>query len=187
MKKKASTDIITTPPKKSKLNEKTPKTDNQKSDKYEASPSKGKFQKTDKKPKPITDFKAKKFQKGNAKDPKKLAEKPEDWNKFKKEKKDLKLKRKQSKGNFEIVSRAKSIGEKLRRKTLKGGNEERNKLINDLHNLLKGKGEYAKFVLAHDTARIVQWLLKYSSDIVVQQISKVINCLKYMHHIHCIF
>lgn len=85
----------------------------------------------------------------------------------------MKIKRKQSKDGFDIIVRAKKIGEDLRRKTLKGGEEKRTQLINELHNLLKGKGHYQKFVLAHDTARLVQWLLKYSSAIVVAQISKV--------------
>lgn len=100
-------------------------------------------------------------------------EKVEDWREFKKKKKDLKLKRKQTKHGFDVIVEAKRIGEELRRKVLKGGDEKRNHLINELHNLLKNKGHYPKFVLAHDTARLVQWLLKYASPIVIQQISKV--------------
>jgi pumilio family protein 6 len=101
-----------------------------------------------------------------------LNQKPEDWNEFKKKKKELKLKRKQNKSGFDVIVKSKKIGEKLRCKTLKGGDVERNKLINELHVLLKGQDHYPKFVLAHDTSRIVQWLLKYSSDIVKNQISQ---------------
>ncbi|RZC35677.1 penguin [Asbolus verrucosus] len=138
---------------------------------------------------PEGEFKKSSFEKkskipknGDSKKPSKLfngkkqvaqpSEKPENWNDFKKKKKELKLKRKQSKTGFDVIVKAKKIGEKLRCKTLKGGEVERNKLINELHSLLKGEGHYVKFVLAHDTSRIVQWLLKYSSDIVKEQISK---------------
>lgn len=98
-------------------------------------------------------------------------EKIEDWTKFKKEKKELRIKRikARTKDNFDRIQEAKKMGEKVRLKTLK--EDERNKVINQLHGLLKEN--YDKFVLAHDTARIVQWLLKYSSKIVVHQISKV--------------
>ncbi|CAH0563589.1 unnamed protein product [Brassicogethes aeneus] len=174
MKKKVSKDNSTSPHKKIKL-EDAEKTNAVKKDVKFKVEKGSKFEKNGNKndPTSLKDVKAKKFQnkvKMNATNG--MLEKPEDWNKFKKEKKELKLKRKQTRGNFDVVTRAKSIGEKLRQKTLKGGEEERNKLINELHSLLKGKGEYAKFVLAHDTARIVQWLLKYSSDIVVSQISQ---------------
>lgn len=102
-------------------------------------------------------------------------EKPEDWNAFKKEKKELKLKRKQirAKDGFDVIIKAKKLGEELRRKSLKGGEGKRIQLVNELHSMLRGKGHYPKFVLAHDTARLVQWLLKYGSDIIVQQIAKV--------------
>ncbi|XP_044759898.1 protein penguin [Coccinella septempunctata] len=102
----------------------------------------------------------------------KIDEKPEDWGLFKKQKKELKLKRKQAKTNFDVVTQAKKLGEILRRKTLKDGEFERNKLVNELHGLLKKDGNYPKFVLAHDTARIVQWLLKYSSVLIRQEIAK---------------
>lgn len=107
--------------------------------------------------------------------PGQLLEKPEDWNEFKKKKKELKLKRKQvrAKDGFDVIVKAKKLGEELRRKSLKGGEEKRLQLINELHSMLRGKDHYAKFVLAHDTARLVQWLLKYGSDIIIQQISKV--------------
>ncbi|KAL3274543.1 hypothetical protein HHI36_015925 [Cryptolaemus montrouzieri] len=101
-----------------------------------------------------------------------LEEKPEDWNLFKKQKKELKLKRKQAKSNFDVVVQAKKLGELLRRKQLKDGALERNKLVNDLHTLLKKNELYPKFVLAHDTARVVQWLLKYSSTFIRQEIFK---------------
>lgn len=104
-----------------------------------------------------------------------IEEKPEDWNEFKKQKKELKLKRKQirAKDGFDIIVKAKKIGEDLRRKSLKGGEEKRLQLTNELHTMLRGKGHYAKFVLAHDTARLVQWLLKYGSEIIIKQIAKV--------------
>lgn len=136
-----------------------------------------KFMKSDKKPDPTKPKSAKpksltvgKFaKKGNPGI--KAIEKIEDWNKFKKEKKELRINRikRRTKDNFDRIQEAKKMGEKLRLKLL--NDEERTKVINQLHGLLKGS--YDKFVVAHDTARIVQWLLKYSSKIVVHQISQV--------------
>lgn len=144
-----------------------------------------KFMKSGKKPDPTKpkSAKPKSLTPGNGKFAKKgnpginAPEKIEDWNKFKKEKKELRIKRIKSrtKDNFDRIQEAKKMGEKLRLKLL--NDEERTKVINQLHGLLKGS--YAKFVVAHDTARIVQWLLKYSSKIVVHQISQVskpFNC-----------
>lgn len=138
-----------------------------------------KFMKSDKKPDPTKpkSAKPKSLTLGNGKFAKKgnpgikALEKIEDWNKFKKEKKELRINRikRRTKDNFDRIQEAKKMGEKLRLKLL--NDEERTKVINQLHGLLKGS--YAKFVVAHDTARIVQWLLKYSSKIVVHQISQV--------------
>ncbi|XP_060521561.1 protein penguin [Cylas formicarius] len=118
-----------------------------------------------------------------------VLEKVDDWNEFKKKKKELKIKRVQArtKDNFDKIQQAKKMGEKLRLKTL--SIEHRNVIINQLNNLLKGN--YAKFVLAHDTARIVQWLLKYSSDILIHQISEelipvTISMIQSKYGIHCV-
>uniref|UniRef100_A0A6P7GEJ8 Protein penguin-like n=1 Tax=Diabrotica virgifera virgifera TaxID=50390 RepID=A0A6P7GEJ8_DIAVI len=115
----------------------------------------------------------------------------ENWNEFKKKKKELKLKRRQNKDGFDVIVKAKRIGEELRKKSLNGGEQKRIQLINELHSLLKGGGHYPKFVLAHDTARIVQWLLKYASDLVINQISKElipvsVNMLQSKYGIHCV-
>ncbi|KAH1016099.1 hypothetical protein HUJ04_007374 [Dendroctonus ponderosae] len=116
-------------------------------------------------------------------------EKVEDWHKYKQEKKELRMKRikARTKDNFDKIQQAKKMGEKLRLKNLK--ETDRIKIINQLHDLLKG--HYAKFVLAHDTARIVQWLLKYSSDILVHQISEelipiTVDMLHLKYGIHCV-
>lgn len=90
--------------------------------------------------------------------------KPVDWNEFKKKKKEEQKKRKEVKSDlYELVIKAKKIGEKLRRKTLKGGEEERTNLTNELHDLLGGQGHYPKLVMTHDMARIIQYLLKFGS------------------------
>lgn len=95
-----------------------------------------------------------------------------DWVAFKKQKKELALKRKQSKGSYDVMLKAKKIGEEIRRKALKGGEEERTKLIIKLHNELKGKGHYAKFVLTHDVGRVVQYLLKFGPENVKVEITE---------------
>lgn len=120
--------------------------------------------------------KFKSFQKGKFGKMKKhtdIMEKPADWNEFKKKKKELRLKRKQSKSLFEIITKAKQIGETLRRKTLQGGKEERDKLVMELHKLLGGHGNYVKFVLTHDMARIVQYMLKFGNQKIREEIAAV--------------
>lgn len=96
-----------------------------------------------------------------------------DWVAFKQKKKELAIKRKQSKGSYDVMVKAKKIGEEIRRKTLQGGEEERSKLIAKLHSELKGKGNYAKFVLTHDVGRVVQYLLKYGSKPIKAEITEV--------------
>lgn len=97
-------------------------------------------------------------------------EKP-DWNEFKKQKKDLRIKRKQSKSLFEIVAKAKQIGEILRMKTIEGGKEKRDKLVNELHGYCQEN--YVKFVLSHDMARIVQYMLKFGDQKIREEIASV--------------
>lgn len=103
----------------------------------------------------------------------KLLEKPADWNEFKKKKKEVQKKRKESRNLYEIIVQAKKIGESLRKKNLKEGSEERKKLTEELHGLLGGQQSYSKFVLAHDMARIVQYLLKFSSVKIRREIAEV--------------
>lgn len=84
----------------------------------------------------------------------------QDWNKFKQNKKELKLKRKQgdNKDLFELTVEGKKVYEELRCKTTKTKEE----LATKLFGLLRGADNFQKLVLAHDTARIVQCLLKYA-------------------------
>ena len=101
-------------------------------------------------------------------------QKPPDWVKYKKEIKEVRIKRKQKNNLYETITKAKQIGEKLRCKTLKGGKEERKQLVEELHSLLGGN--YVKFVLSHDMARVVQYLLKFGNESVRNEISKVCVC-----------
>ncbi|KAK2583596.1 hypothetical protein KPH14_009538 [Odynerus spinipes] len=88
-----------------------------------------------------------------------LAIQKEDWQKFKKKKKDLREKRKERKlmDIYEISVRAKKLSEKLRRSDCT--KEERKKLSKEIHELLKS--HYSKIIFTHDMSRIVQWILKY--------------------------
>ncbi|XP_017782366.1 PREDICTED: protein penguin [Nicrophorus vespilloides] len=97
-----------------------------------------------------------------------------DWNVYKKQQKELRMKRKQANkpGMFEKITKAKQIGEQLRMKKLTGGKEERDKLVNELHGLLGNHGDYVKYVLTHDMARIVQYMLKFGNQKVREEISK---------------
>lgn len=123
------------------------------------------------KSKPINKSKVKLFGKDHK--AKNKLEKPADWNEFKKKKKEVQVKRKQNRDLYDVIVKAKKIGEDLRRKTLKDGLNERKRLTEELHSLLGGQNNYAKLVLSHDMARIVQYLLKFSSEEIRREIAKV--------------
>lgn len=102
--------------------------------------------------------------------------KPVDWDDFKKKKKELRMKRRENRcvdDIRDVLPKIKQLDEKIRIKTLRGGKEERDKLLNEIHSLLNKRDIYAKLVLAHDTARIVQHVLKYGSTNVRAEVSKV--------------
>ncbi|EDV47614.1 protein penguin [Drosophila erecta] len=92
----------------------------------------------------------------------------QDWNKFKKEKKDLKLKRKSAKDTYEISKEANQIHEKLRcRRT-----ENKDKLVEQIYKVLNVGDTISKVVKAHDTARVIQSMLKYASPALRAEISE---------------
>lgn len=91
-----------------------------------------------------------------------------DWRKFKQDKKDLKLKRKQSKNTYELSIEAKQIYEKLKcRKT-----EKRSELVEKLYNLFNTGDTMKKIVMAHDTARIIQCMLKFATPSLREELSE---------------
>lgn len=57
--------------------------------------------------------------------------------------------------------------------------DERNKLCEEIHGLLKGpsgeKSRYSKLVLAHDMTRVIQVMLKYSNSTIKNEILQVFN------------
>lgn len=91
-----------------------------------------------------------------------------DWRKFKQEKKELKLKRKQAKDSYEVSVEAKQIYEKLKcRRT-----EKKAELVEKLYNILNRGDVIKKLIMAHDTARIIQCMLKHSSPLLRDQLSE---------------
>ncbi|XP_059615591.1 protein penguin [Phlebotomus argentipes] len=109
-------------------------------------------------------FNAGRFQGGGARAPhgQRFVHQKKDWKVYKQQKKELKVKRKEKQKNkdiMEIMSEAKKIYEELKCKTTKG----RAEIAAKLHNMLKTGDRYSKMVLAHDTARVVQCLLKVAS------------------------
>ncbi|KAL5274892.1 KIAA0020 family protein [Megaselia abdita] len=89
-----------------------------------------------------------------------------DWKLFKDQKKNLRLKRKQQKQSSETSSEAKKIYEKLKCKK----SENKTDLVCKLYNLVCGD-VLRKFVMAHDTARIIQCMLKFASPTLRENIS----------------
>ncbi|XP_013407953.1 pumilio homolog 3 isoform X2 [Lingula anatina] len=75
-------------------------------------------------------------------------------------KKDRKKVRKMQRTNFEVIQQTKKIWESLRRHDLKA--EEKTKLCQELMNMVRGKVK--ELVFAHDTARVIQCLMKNGSQ-----------------------
>ncbi|KAI4472464.1 hypothetical protein M0802_016798 [Mischocyttarus mexicanus] len=108
---------------------------------------------------------SKKVDKNDFKDSRKITKdniatmQKEDWQKLKKQKKDLREKRRERKlmDLYEINIRVKKISEKLRRSDCKL--IEKKNLSEEIHNLLKS--HYNKVIFTHDISRIVQLIIKY--------------------------
>ncbi|KAM4527913.1 pumilio homolog 3 [Odontesthes bonariensis] len=105
---------------------------------------------------------AKKLKKGefNAENKKKLTEEELKMNRQQK-KKELKKSRQQAdrKDMFEIICRSKQVWESLRRK--KCDDEQKKKLMKELHDLIRGKVKQMAF--AHDAVRVLQCFIQFGS------------------------
>uniref|UniRef100_A0A6V7LNR9 PUM-HD domain-containing protein n=1 Tax=Bracon brevicornis TaxID=1563983 RepID=A0A6V7LNR9_9HYME len=146
LKKSTNPSTATQKPNNKQQADKKPQTNN----KFNKKP---KFEKSTATKKPFT-------QKSNKEAPK-TAEKP-DWKALKVEKKQLKEKRKIKRLDdaYDIAKTAKKLGEKLRQS--KCSPTEREKIIKELFDLFSG--HLKKFVFTHDMSRIIQWLIKFSTD-----------------------
>ncbi|XP_060663823.1 protein penguin [Drosophila nasuta] len=83
-----------------------------------------------------------------------------DWNKFKKEKKELKLKRKQTRDTYEVTVEVKKIYEQLKCNATKN----KDTLVQQMYKLLNVSADNInKVAKAHDTARILQCMIKFGS------------------------
>ncbi|OXB80780.1 UNVERIFIED_CONTAM: hypothetical protein H355_010546 [Colinus virginianus] len=83
------------------------------------------------------------------------------WNDFKRKKKELKQSRQlNDKSNYDVIVKSKQIWESLRRK--KCDKEKREKLMNELQKLLRGKIKNLAF--AHDSTRVIQCFIQYGND-----------------------
>ncbi|XP_054731365.1 protein penguin [Anastrepha obliqua] len=91
-----------------------------------------------------------------------------DWRKFKQEKKELQLKRKQAKGSYEVLVEAKKIYEKLKCRRTENKPEQAGKL----YNVLNRGDVIKKLIMAHDTARIIQCMLKHASPSIREELSE---------------
>ncbi|CAI6354000.1 unnamed protein product [Macrosiphum euphorbiae] len=104
--------------------------------------------------------------KSNTTNEEKPTEKP-NWKEFKKEKQELRLKRKTQKCPFyEAVVKAKKLWESVRRDDCP--KEKKETLLNELFKFSKSHLE--TMVFSHDTARIVQWMLKLGTPEIRSQV-----------------
>ncbi|XP_052891959.1 protein penguin [Anopheles moucheti] len=91
------------------------------------------------------------------------------WNGLKAKQKELRQQRRQSKSKdlYELSMSAKKIYEKLKRKNAEGKEE----LVQKLHELLGKQNAYAKIATSHDTARVIQCMIKNASEEIRDQIA----------------
>ncbi|KAH8386828.1 hypothetical protein KR093_002803, partial [Drosophila rubida] len=91
-----------------------------------------------------------------------------DWNKFKQEKKDLKLKRKQTRDTYEVTVEVKKIYEQLKCH----GTKNKDALVQQMYTLLNADADnISKVAKAHDTARILQCMIKFGSPALRTELS----------------
>uniref|UniRef100_A0A182PAK3 PUM-HD domain-containing protein n=1 Tax=Anopheles epiroticus TaxID=199890 RepID=A0A182PAK3_9DIPT len=95
--------------------------------------------------------------------------KKEYWNGLKAKQKELRQQRRQSKSKelYELSVNAMKLYEKLKRKTGDGKEE----LVQKLHDLLGKENAYAKVATSHDTARVIQCMIKNASEEIRDQIA----------------
>ncbi|EDV92461.1 protein penguin [Drosophila grimshawi] len=83
----------------------------------------------------------------------------QDWTKFKQEKKDLKLKRKSTRDTYEITQEVKKIYEQVKcRRT-----QNKDELVQQMYKILNVGDTISKVAKAHDTARVLQCMLKHAT------------------------
>ncbi|XP_053680267.1 protein penguin [Anopheles nili] len=113
--------------------------------------------------------------------------KKEYWNGLKAKQKELRQQRRQSKSKdlYELSVNAKKVYEKLKRKASDGKEE----LVQKLHELMGKENAYAKIATSHDTARVIQCMIKNASEEIRDQIATSllpsvvdISTSKYGHH-----
>lgn len=113
--------------------------------------------------------------------------KREYWNSLKAKQKEVRDQRRKAKakGLYQLSVETKKIYETLKRKST----ENKENLVADLHRLLNKDNTYAKIATSHDTARIIQCMIKNASEDLRLQIAEKlipnINELatsKYGHH-----
>lgn len=113
--------------------------------------------------------------------------KREYWNGLKKKQKELREQRRKSKTKdlYELSVGAKKIYETLKRKST----ENKEKLVSDLHAKLNKDNTYSRIATSHDTARVIQCMIKNASDEQREEIAdKLIadihelSTSKYGHH-----
>uniref|UniRef100_A0A2M4AJE2 Putative puf family rna-binding protein n=1 Tax=Anopheles triannulatus TaxID=58253 RepID=A0A2M4AJE2_9DIPT len=113
--------------------------------------------------------------------------KKEYWNGLKAKQKELRQQRRQNKSKelYELSVSAKKVYEKLKRKNA----ESKDELVQKLHDMLGKENAYAKIATSHDTARVIQCMIKNASEGVCDQIAdsllpKVFDLAtsKYGHH-----
>ncbi|XP_023943224.2 protein penguin [Bicyclus anynana] len=97
-------------------------------------------------------------------------EKPK-WSEMKKEKKNLRLERRKAKATaeiFEISHKAKLLAAQIQRKVIK--QDFKITACKELHSLIKG--QYKAIALTHDLSRVIQVLLKHSTEDIKNEITE---------------
>ncbi|XP_055604000.1 protein penguin [Uranotaenia lowii] len=119
--------------------------------------------------------------------------KREYWNGLKAKQKELREQRRKAKSKdlYELSVGIKKVYETLKRKST----TNKEKLVSDLHEMLNKENTYSRIASSHDTARVIQCMIKNASDEVRQQITEKLlphifelATSKYGHHcVTCLF
>lgn len=113
--------------------------------------------------------------------------KREYWNSLKAKQKELRDQRRKTKTKdlYELSVGAKKIYETLKRKST----ENKEKLVSELHEKLNKDNTYSRIATSHDTARVIQCMIKNASEDLRMQIAEKlipdlleISTSKYGHH-----
>ncbi|KRF94029.1 uncharacterized protein Dmoj_GI14891, isoform B [Drosophila mojavensis] len=103
----------------------------------------------------------------NPSDNRKMAHTKTDWNQFKQDRRQLRLERKRRRGSYDICLKVKQMYEVLRCRNA----THKHILVEKMYTILDIDDMILKMIVAHDSSRVVQCMLKYAAPDLREKIS----------------